>query len=95
MFRFAGDQPGRPIVVTGLQGVFDRLVGPVLVFIPDTGFYVQPCDLVGLIQGQAEVEKVPEKFVVAIPGPPFIERDQEQVGFFQRLENLLAAAPPQ
>ena len=75
--------------------MFDRLSGPALFFIPGAGFLVQILDLVSLGQSQTVIEQISEQFVIAVPDPLLVQGDQEQVGFFQRLEDLLAVTPVQ
>ena len=48
---------------------------------------VQLGDVVGMLVEQPGPEQVGEQVVVAVPAPPVVERDEEQVGALERLEH--------
>ena len=82
---------GGPARVAAGQRVADRLRRVVVGLEPGAGPPVQLGDLVGLLVEQVGVQDVGEQVVVAVPLPPVVERDEEQVGPLQRDERRLAA----
>ena len=75
------------------QGVADRLRRVAVGLEPGTGPAVQVGHLVRPLVEQVRAQDVGEQVVVAVPLPPVVERDEEQVGPLERLEPRPAAAP--
>ena len=58
--------------------------------VPVAGPPVQGGDLVGAFVQEACQEDVAEQVVVAVPLPPVVERDKEQVAALERLQRRVA-----
>jgi hypothetical protein len=59
-------------------------IGPeIVLFVPGTGSQMEAGYLVGLLLDQACLQNISKEMVIAIPLPPVIERNQEQVGPFE------------
>ena len=81
---------GGPVEVPRRQRVPDRLVGQVVALVPLAGALVQQRDLLRLLAEQARPQHVGEQVVVAVPLPPIVQRDDEQVGALQGRDHLAA-----
>ena len=84
------DQVGRPVEVSRGQGVPDRLLGQIVALVPLAGALVQQRNLVRLLAEHPRPQHVGEQVVVAVPLPPVVQGDDEQVGALQRHEHLAA-----
>ena len=70
---------GRPVEVPRRQGVPDRLLGQLVALVPLAGALVQQRNQVGLLAEQARPQHVGEQVVVAVPLPPVVQGDEEEV----------------
>ena len=61
----------------------DRLLGQVVALVPLAGALVQQRNQVRLLGEQARPQHVGEQVVVAVPLPPVVQGDEEQVGALQ------------
>ena len=84
------DEPGRPSGVAGGQRVPDGVVGEAVLLVPGRGGAVQLGHAVGELALQVGAQEIGEQVVVAPPPPLLVERDQEQAGPLDRLQQLLA-----
>jgi hypothetical protein len=71
------DQPGGPFLVSGGQGMPDRVVGQPVLLVPCRGVAVQAPGPLRLLF-QPGPEKVGEQMVVAPPAPDIVELHHEQ-----------------
>ena len=86
------DQPRRPDLVPGGQGMADGLVDQPVVLAPGRGRAAQPARRLRVGLQQPGPEQVGEQLVVAPPAPDLVQGDQEQIGPLQPLQPPLAAA---
>lgn len=70
----------RAVELVGGQGVRDGVLGQIVVLVPPAGALVQQRNLLGLLAEHARAQHVGEQVVVAVPLPPIVQRDEEEVG---------------
>ncbi len=85
--RLRLDQVRGALHVPRGERVPDRLRRLAVCLPPGAGAAVQLGHVVGMLVEQAGPEQVGEQVVVAVPAPPVVERDEEQVGALERLEH--------
>ena len=71
----------------------DRIIGQVMLLVPEGSVVVQLGRPAGLFLLQAGAQQVGEQVMVTPPAAHLIERDQEQSGPFHPLQQRLAALP--
>ena len=79
---------GGPVEVPRGQRVPDRLLGQIVALVPLAGALVQQRHLVRLLAEQARPQHVGEQVVVAVPLPPVVQGDEEEVGALEGDEHL-------
>ena len=84
------DQPGRPGGVPGGKRMPHCVVGQLALLIPGRGGAVQPRQPLRPLLSKPDAQQVGEQRVVAPPAAHLIQRGQEQVGPFDRLQQPLA-----
>ncbi len=87
------DEVRRPLDLAGGEGMGDGLRRLPLALPPGAGAPMQAGDVVGMLVEQPRAEEIGEQVVVAVPAPPIVERDEEQVRPFERLEHRRPAGP--
>jgi hypothetical protein len=83
-------QVRRTVDVAGSQRVQDRVLDQVVGLGPAAGPQVQHRDLLGLLALQAGPQDVGEQVVVAVPLPPVVQGDDEEVGALERRQHVAA-----
>jgi hypothetical protein len=83
------DQPRGLLGIAGGQCVPHRVLDQPVLLEPRGGGLVQAGDLVGMSLHEARLQQVGEQVVVAPPAPDVVEREQEEVGPLDLLQQRL------
>jgi hypothetical protein len=86
------DAPGDQVGIVGVHRVADRGLVQPMVRAPLGRATGEQAHLLRLIALQLPTEQLPEQGVIAVPLPLAIQRNDQQVGPFQRLQSLGRAA---
>jgi hypothetical protein len=86
------DQSRRPRPVPRPQGMVDRLIDQPVLLAPFGGPPVQLRDPTGLGLLQPGTQQIGEQVMEAVPAALLVQRDQEQVGALDPLQDVLAVA---
>src|SRR6266851_3283535 len=90
----AFDEHSSACKVQGVECDFDRFSEQPMLFVPETRLVVQRAQVVfSQATPRLVLHGLGKQRVIAIPAPGPIERNQEQVGTFQLLENALTIVP--
>lgn len=87
---FLLEERSGPLVIRDRQGVLHRLSKGTVRRVPVAGARMTRLEEPRILEGQLAAQQVPEEVVVAVPLPPTIQRDHEQVLPFEVLEERLA-----
>ena len=87
------DEVGGALEVLAGEGVPDGLGTVIVLLVPLTRPTMQLRLESRVFVDQPRLEDVTEQVVVPIPETPVVERDEEQVGSFERVEHRLRVVP--
>jgi len=86
-------QVDRSLEVLSSQRVLDRLFGQIVALEPMAGTLVQQWNLIRLLADQTRPQHVGEQLVVAVPLPPVVQGNEEQIGPVQRHQHVASVIP--